>query len=99
MSHLKRYRPRGSHAHRLQSQALFVIRGRISITLDSGSMNTTFVLDENTDGIFISPLVWVTIRPLDKDAAYLVMADGPYDQGEYIYNYEEFKEIKKGVVT
>lgn len=88
---LKKGQNRGSHAHMLQSQVIFVLKGRISIKLDDGKKAYSIGMSEDSDGIFIPNLIWCSIEPVSEDAMYIVMANGPYDKDEYIYELDEFK--------
>ncbi len=86
---------RGSHAHLVQSQALFVMKGKILVTLDDGRSSFSVKMAAHGPGLLLPRLIWATIEAEEEGSLYLVMADGPYDRSEYISDYDEFKALKR----
>lgn len=91
---VKKGQKRGSHAHRSQSQIIFVLSGRITLTVFDGISSYSVDIPENSDGILMQPLTWCTIESEDENSLYLVMANGQYDPSEYITDFEEFKKLR-----
>ena len=81
---------RGKHAHRSLQQLLVCVAGRLAVTLDDGAQRERIVLDERQRAVYIPPMTWATQECLCGDAAYFVIADQPYDESDYIRNYDEF---------
>ncbi len=86
---------RGGHAHRRVSQIIFLSSGKMMVRLESASASKEYILSDTSRGIYLPPLVWSEIIPLEDDTSYVVMADGPYDRNEYITEKREFR-IKVG---
>ncbi|WP_175266990.1 WxcM-like domain-containing protein [Acidiplasma cupricumulans] len=41
----------------------------------------------------ISPLVWINIKSLTNECLYLVLANGEYNESEYIRDKNKFMEL------
>ncbi|WMT50652.1 MAG: FdtA/QdtA family cupin domain-containing protein [Ferroplasma sp.] len=83
---------RGGHAHYRQTQILFNISGRLEIELYNSIENKKLLLTEY-EGIIISPLIWINIRSLTNNSLYMVLADGEYNENEYIRDKDKFMEL------
>ena len=83
---------RGGHAHYKQTQILFNISGRLEVEYYSDIKNKKLLLTEY-EGVIISPLIWVDIRSLTNNSLYIVLADGEYNENEYIRDKDKFMEL------
>lgn len=81
---------RGEHAHRVCQQFLICINGSLSILVDDGWQREELLLDTPTKGLYIPPMVWGVQYKYTDDAVLLVFASHPYDNADYIRNYDEF---------
>ncbi len=86
---------RGNHAHRQCSQFLVCSAGRITVTCDDGFEIATFTLDHPNLGLFIPPSIWAKQSYEEACSLLTVLCDRPYEEGDYIRDYEEFKTYKK----
>lgn len=84
---------RGRHAHRTLRQAIFAINGSFTLGLDDGRNTQEFFLDNPSVGVVLGPMLWHTMTAFSPDCVILVIADAPYDEGDYIRSYTEFCEI------
>ena len=82
---------RGHHAHRAGPIALFCIRGAVDLFLDSGAVKERVRLTTPDSGLLIRPRVWHTMENFSSDALVLVLASNPYDEADYIRDYDEFR--------
>lgn len=92
---------RGHHAHKKLEQILICAYGAIEITLDYGNgKQESIVLRNPSDGLYVGPSVWRTMKWLESDSVLLVLASGHYDESDYIRDYDEFiswlKDKKEG---
>ncbi|KQB36789.1 sugar 3,4-ketoisomerase, partial [Acidiplasma cupricumulans] len=83
---------RGGHAHYKQTQILYDIEGLLEIEYHT-SINNGFLLLKEYEGIVISPLVWINIKSLTNECLYLVLANGEYNESEYIRDKNKFMEL------
>lgn len=83
-------RIRGEHAHRECHQLLVCFQGSVSVVLDDGAQHQQFLLDCPESGLHIRPYIWAAQFNYSKDAVLAVFASHPYDERDYIRDYEEF---------
>lgn len=89
---------RGGHAHIEQQQVIIAITGSFSVTTDDGSVKQTFLLDNPSQGLYISGGIWNTLDNFSPGAVCMVLASDPYDENDYIRDYDEFLKIQKGIL-
>ena len=83
---------RGCHAHKSLQQILICINGSCKIKLDNGDETKIIPLEKPYEGLYVSNAMWREMYDFSKDAVLLVLASEPYDEADYIRNYNEFKE-------
>lgn len=81
---------RGSHAHRKQTQLLFVIQGEFRITFENSSEKGVVLLNNHSDGIEIPIMTWSTQTPTKNHSVLMVFASDIYVERDYIRDYDEF---------
>jgi len=84
---------RGRHAHHATEQVLVAAAGRITVTTElvDGTIQT-FRLEDPNVGLYVPPHAWHTMQ-YSHSAVQLVLASAPYNEADYIRNYDEFKRI------
>lgn len=85
---------RGGHAHRALEQALFCLAGRLEIVVDDGERRRPHVLDDPRRGLYLPPMVWHDIGEFSPGTVYLVLASAPFDEGDYVRDYGEFRRLR-----
>ncbi len=86
---------RGHHAHKALRQLIFAVSGIIKFELENVSgEKLNFVLDSPEVGLYIPKLHWRTIQ-FSHNAVLLCMASEPYDESDYIRDYNDFTAYKK----
>lgn len=86
---------RGFHAHRDLYQLAVCVRGSCAIKLDDGRNRQEFRLDRPDLGLQIGPLIWREMREFSEDAVLMVLASAPYDEADYIRDYDEFVVVAR----
>ena len=86
---------RGRHAHRQCSQLLICTNGSIEVKCDDGSTNELYVLDKPNFGLLIAPEVWAEQRYMENNTILTVLCDSPFEEADYVRNYEDFKLFAK----
>lgn len=81
---------RGFHAHKNLEQILICVHGSCKILLDDGTQKQVVVLDNNREGLYIANYMWREMFDFSPDAVLLVLASQPYDEKDYIRNYDAF---------
>lgn len=82
---------RGGHAHYKNEQVLFVLEGAFTLHLDDGKTVQDIRVSAGDDGIRLGALLWHGMSDFTHDCIVLVLASEPYDESDYIRNYEIFK--------
>ena len=85
---------RGGHAHRDLQQFIIAASGSFDITLDDGTSKKTFSLNRPNMGLYLCPGIWRDISNFSSGAICLVLASEPYDEGDYIRLYDEYKTYR-----
>lgn len=81
---------RGFHAHRELEQILICIHGSCKIMLDDGTNKTVVTLADPCHGLLVGKMIWREMFDFSRDAVLLVLASEPYNEADYIRNYDEF---------
>jgi UDP-2-acetamido-3-amino-2,3-dideoxy-glucuronate N-acetyltransferase len=81
---------RGEHAHRACEQFLICVSGSVNVLADDGTHRQEFVLDDPSVGIHLKAMTWGTQYKYSPGTVLLVFASLPYDDADYIRDYEEF---------
>jgi dTDP-4-dehydrorhamnose 3,5-epimerase-like enzyme len=81
---------RGHHAHKKLEQLMVCVYGEIEVTLFDGENEMVHILDDPTKSLKVGSLVWRTIKWLKDDSVLFVLATEPYDETDYIRDYDIF---------
>lgn len=88
---------RGHHAHKCLEQILVCVSGSCRIHLDDGSDTAEVLLDKPWEGLYICNDIWREMYDFAPGTVLLVLASEPYDEADYIRNYDEFlRMVQKG---
>jgi dTDP-4-dehydrorhamnose 3,5-epimerase-like enzyme len=86
---------RGVHAHRALRQFAVAVRGSCTILLDDGARRETLRLSDPAVGLMLPPMVWHEMSHFSDDCVLMVLADAPYDEADYIRDYDRFLELAR----
>ena len=92
--HTRKFCDRGFHAHKECNQLLVCLQGRVIVTVDDGSQKKEFVLENASEGLLIPSSLWAE-QIYEASSILMVLTDQPYDEKDYIRNYQEFLEYRK----
>ena len=84
---------RGRHAHKNLEQILICVHGSCMLRLDDGFEKKEVLLDKPFEGVYISNDTWREMYDFSPDAVLLVLASEPYNEADYIRNYDAFLEF------
>jgi dTDP-4-dehydrorhamnose 3,5-epimerase-like enzyme len=87
---------RGFHAHRATRQCAVAVSGACTMILDNGEVRSSVRLDRPDVAVTIPPMVWHEMRDFSPDCVLLVLADGIYDEADYIRDYQQFLDGVRG---
>lgn len=86
---------RGEHAHRRCEQFLVCVSGSVACIVDDGRTRREFVLDDPSKGLYMPAMTWGTQYDYSADAVLTVFASRPYEDDDYIRDYEEFVALTR----
>ena len=88
---------RGEHAHKECNQLLTCVSGAIDLLCDDGKQRQTIKLRPDSDGVWVKSGIWAEQTYLENHSVLLVICDQPYDESDYIRDYDKFLEWKKNI--
>ena len=86
---------RAGHAHHRLMQLLIATSGSFDVNLDNGFEKAALHLDRPYRGLLLRPMVWRTLDNFSGGAMCLVLASIPYDETDYIRDYDEFCRLSR----
>ena len=88
---------RAKHAHRITEQFVIAIRGSFSLDLTDGQNTRTYSMDDPTRGVYVPAMLWDRLYDFSTDAICLVFASTPYDESDYIRDWDSYLEAMKEI--
>lgn len=88
---------RGAHAHRQLNQLIVAASGSFRVTLDDGTCKRSFFLNRPYQGLYVKPGMWRDLDEFSSGAVCMVLASDVYNAEDYIRDYAEFLEYRKGL--
>jgi hypothetical protein len=85
---------RGAHAHRELQQFLVCLAGSFDVSTDDGEQKRVIHLNRPWIGLHIPPMIWASEINFDPGTVGLVLASLPYDEADYIRDYDTFLSAK-----
>jgi len=86
---------RGRHAHKRTWIAIFALTGKITVHTEMpDGTKKSFTLDKPNIGLLVPPMVW-HVQRYSHTAIQIALASLPYDEREYIRDYNVYKTLTK----
>lgn len=86
---------RGGHAHRQCRELIIAISGSFTVTIDNVKEKQSFHLNHPWQGLLVETGVWRTLDDFSSGAVCLVLASDPFEEADYIREYDEYLEYMK----
>jgi dTDP-4-dehydrorhamnose 3,5-epimerase-like enzyme len=87
---------RGRHAHRELTQILVCLHGACRIICDDGGKRQEVLLNSPEIALQVPPGIWAEQHYAEPDTILMVLCDMPFDEEDYIRDYEEFIAFRRG---
>jgi len=87
---------RAGHAFKTCQQFLIAVSGSFEVVIDDGVSRCEYLLNRAYRGLLIPPLFWRELKNFSSGSVCLVLASQPYDEDNYIYQYDEFVAVIQG---
>jgi len=85
---------RGGHAHKELQQLIIAASGAFDVLIDDGRTKKVVRLDRPNMGLHILPGIWRELLNFSSGSVSLVLASHPYDEDDYMRDFECFKNRK-----
>lgn len=82
---------RGGHAHKTLRQLAIALSGSFDVIVDDGRRRRRFHLNRAYLGLYIPPMTWREIDNFSGGSVCLVLASAPYDESDYVRDYDEYR--------
>lgn len=86
---------RGGHGHKELQQLIVCVMGAFDVVLDDGRNKKTIRLERAYYGLYVPRMIWRELINFSSGAICLVLASLPYDEHEYVRNYDTFLKRKQ----
>ena len=84
---------RGGHAYRENQEFIVALSGSFDVVLDDGKEKKLYSLNRSYYGLYVPKGWWRQMENFSTNALALVLASTPYSKEDYIYDYQEFKNM------
>lgn len=85
---------RGGHSHKHCREFIIAVSGSFTVTLDDGIHKQAFLLNHPYQGLLVDTDTWRTLDDFSSGAVCLVLAEAPFDESDYIRDYNEYLNYK-----
>ena len=86
---------RGGHAYRQSEELIVALSGSFDVVVDDGRERKTYSLNRSYYGLYIPRLIWREMENFSTNSLALILSSTPYQEADYIRDYDEFKRIKR----
>jgi hypothetical protein len=87
---------RGGHAHRQLQQFIVSVMGAFDVMIDDGKTRRTVTLNRAYQGLYVPRMIWAELVGFSSGGVSLVLASLPYDESDYLRDYDDFIREKHG---
>jgi dTDP-4-dehydrorhamnose 3,5-epimerase-like enzyme len=89
---------RGGHAYRTLEELFISLSGSFDLTVDDGRGSTVRqTLNRSYYGVYVPAMTWRRLENFSTNAVCLILASQPYDEDDYVHDYQAFREMRDGV--
>jgi oxalate decarboxylase/phosphoglucose isomerase-like protein (cupin superfamily) len=85
---------RGGHAYHQLQEFIVALSGSFDVLLSDGKTDYRFTLNRSYYGLYVPKMYWRSMENFSTNSLALVLADMPYDESEYIRDFQLFKTIR-----
>lgn len=86
---------RGGRALRHTDEFIVALSGSFDVELDDGQSRQVFQLNRSYYGLLVPSGLWRTMVNFSTNALALVLSSTDYSDADYIFDYDEFKNIAR----
>ena len=86
---------RGGHAYRENEEFIIALSGSFDVVLDDGQERQVFSLNRSYYGLYVPKGLWREMENFSTNAFALEFGSTLFNINDYIYDYEEFQNLKR----
>lgn len=87
---------RSGHACKGVSEVIISLSGAFDVVLNDGLEEKTVTLNRSYKGMLVPKMIWRQFRNFSTNAVVLVLSSDAYDRGDYIEDFERYREARAG---
>lgn len=87
---------RGGHAFKKNNEFIVALSGAFDVVVDNGKEKCTFQLNRSYSGLYIPKGWWREMENFSTNSVAFILSSIPYDENDYIRDYEEYKKWANG---
>jgi WxcM-like, C-terminal len=87
---------RGGHAYKKLQEFIVALSGSFDIILSNGEEQFKYTLNRSYYGLYIPKMFWRHMENFSTNSVGLILSDCVYSEGDYIRDFEEFKQLRNG---
>ncbi|MEO3404324.1 FdtA/QdtA family cupin domain-containing protein [Mucilaginibacter sp. CAU 1740] len=81
---------RGGHAYLSLQEFIVALSGSFDVVLHDGDKEMRFSLNRSYYGLYVPKMMWREIENFSTNSLALILADGKYDEQDYIRDFDQF---------
>ena len=85
---------RGSHGFKESHEFIIALSGSFDVVLGDGEYEIRYSLNRSYYGLYIPNLLWRKIENFSTNSLAFIVSSVPYDETDYIRDFEEFKILR-----
>ncbi|MDG4944785.1 FdtA/QdtA family cupin domain-containing protein [Weeksellaceae bacterium KMM 9713] len=85
---------RGGHAFKEQQEFIVALSGSFDVHLHDGQVERIYSLNRSYYGLYVPKMYWRSLENFSTNALALIVSDRPFDELDYIRDFEDFKNAK-----
>lgn len=85
---------RGGHAYGENEELIVALSGSFDVVINNGKDNVQiYHLNRSDYGLYVPKMMWRMMDNFSTNSLALVLASTEYDETDYIFDYDKFKNI------
>ena len=85
---------RGQHAHKICNQLICCVAGEVKLICEDGIERLEIVITPLSKAVLVPAGIWAEQQYLQDNSVIIVFCDQPYDESDYLRDYDEFLKWK-----
>lgn len=86
---------RGGHAFKENNEFIIALSGAFDVVLDNGKKKQKFQLNRSYYGLYVPKGWWREMENFSTNSVAFILSSIPYDETDYIRDYDDFKSLER----